>query len=244
MMENARPCDYGTSPPGYDLEFYNFPTVSTRGWKEATADLSGSINNNSASNNLMPLDSFSINVSTGESDLLIEELMELADENASSSSSSMMSTPSPVFHNAASSSRPVLITTTPQLQPLQQMQHHCILERVQSQDSSQVKPLYASAPTTLPYYSKLHEALTQPPRLPTHPVKCNRCGNELTSRCLMQTCVRTDETSCRQCGKDLTAKCILAVCTVEPKAEDSVVSQQKPPPGAPRRRVHHYSTPS
>merc|ERR1719323_1939859 len=95
------------------------------------------------------------------------------------------------------------------------------------------RPL-SSAPTTLPYHSRLHEALTQP-RLPQQPVKCHRCGLELTSRCLMQTCA--DDTRCRLCGQDLTTKCILQVCTIPPK--ESV--EEQPPP---RKRVHHYSTPS
>ena len=68
-----------------------------------------------------------------------------------------------------------------------------------------------------------------------------RCGNELTSRCLMQTC--SDDARCRQCGRELTAKCILAVCTVVQTgkmAEPDPTCGQPPP----RKRVHHYSTPS
>ena len=99
------------------------------------------------------------------------------------------------------------------------------------------RPLSLS-PTTLPYHSRLHEALTQP-RLPQQPVKCHRCGLELTSRCLMQTCA--DDTRCRLCGHDLTTKCILQVCTIPPK--ESLLQTQSTQSAAPRKRVHHYSTP-
>merc|ERR1712004_937811 len=119
-----------------------------------------------------------------------------------------------------------------------------------SDDKSYVRSAPASAPAApaMPYHSRLHEALTQP-RLPTQPVRCHRCGNELTSRCLMQTCA--DDTRCRQCGRDLTAKCILAVCTVQPKVEMGMADFERrphpsliPPASTPKRqRVHHYSSP-
>lgn len=68
-------------------------------------------------------------------------------------------------------------------------------------------------------HSKLHEALTQPTpapnRLPQNPVKCGKCGEELSSRCLVQACSKKllEETSCRRCGNELTTKCILSMCT-------------------------------
>ena len=150
---------------------------------------------------------FAINVSTGESELFIDDLIALADGN--NSSSSAISTPSPRLPS--------------QLQP--------------PPASSQNTYARSAPPAGGRAYSRLHEALTQPPRLPTQPVKCHRCGNELSSRCLMQTCA--DDTRCRQCGQDLTAKCILAVCTVQPKGETPTG-----PPPARRQRVHHYSSPS
>lgn len=42
------------------------------------------------------------------------------------------------------------------------------------------------------------------------PVKCDTCGQELSSRCLLQNCV--SETTCRRCGMELSAKCILSMC--------------------------------
>ena len=149
-------------------------------------------------------------VFTGESELIFDDLIELADENmsANSSLSSAASTPSPVIS-------------------VQKMQ----------QRGLEPRPLSLS-PITLPYHSRLHEALTQP-RLPQQPVKCHRCGLELTSRCLMQTCA--DDTRCRLCGHDLTTKCILQVCTIPPK--ESLLQTQSTQSAAPRKRVHHYSTP-
>ena len=77
-----------------------------------------------------------------------------------------------------------------------------------------------SASTTAPLYSKLHAALTQPRPQPTQSnfpvsqsnINCTRCGRELSSKCLMQTCIPTDETKCRRCGNELTTKCLLAMC--------------------------------
>ena len=77
-----------------------------------------------------------------------------------------------------------------------------------------------SASTTTPLYSKLHAALTQPRTQPTQStipvspsnINCTRCGRELSSKCLMQTCIPTDETKCRRCGNELTTKCLLAMC--------------------------------
>jgi hypothetical protein len=54
-------------------------------------------------------------------------------------------------------------------------------------------------------------------------VCCTRCGQELSPRCLVQTCsVRRagasdgrlvdKETMCKRCGSELTAKCILSQC--------------------------------
>merc|ERR1712083_920201 len=178
---------------------------------------------------------FSINVSTGESELFIDDLIELADESMTTSSatdsSSVMSTPSPVM--------------VPQSKQPPNRRH--------SDEKSYVRsaPASSGVAPAMPYHSRLHEALTQP-RLPTQPVRCHRCGNELTSRCLMQTCA--DDTRCRQCGRDLTAKCILAVCTVQPKVEAAAVDFDRRPihlpassatAGPPKRqRVHHYSSPS
>lgn len=219
-MENLHPL------PGYDLEFYSMQAPGSTTKKDygshttihnnnnvvsssptappASAMMAGSTAAGSANHGLLNQPQtelgFAINVSTGESELFLDDLIALADDGNKASSAPM--------------------------QPHQLKQPQ--------------KAVYArSAPPqrTLPY-SRLHEALTQPPRLPTQPVKCHRCGNELSSRCLMQTCA--DDTRCRNCGKDLTAKCILAVCTVQPKVEPA--SDQNPP--ARRQRVHHYSSPS
>jgi len=202
-MENL-PHLHHMSPVYGDLEFYSStPNSTNRGWKESSINAG---NNNNISSDAES--GFSINVSTGESELIFDDLIELADENmsANSSLSSATSTPSPVI--------PV----------------------VSKRHEMKSRPLINSAPTTLPYHSRLHEALTQP-KLPQQPVKCHRCGLELTSRCLMQTCA--DDTRCRLCGQDLTTKCILQVCTIPPK--ESISEEQQPPP---RKRVHHYSTPS
>lgn len=201
---------------GSDLEFYSPNSTNGRGWKESS-NVAG--NNNNISSDAES--GFSINVSTGESELIFDDLIELADENmsANSSLSSATSTPSPVL-------------------PVQKMsqQHHRTLPL-------EPRPLSLS-PTTLPYHSRLHEALTQP-RLPQQPVKCHRCGLELTSRCLMQTCA--DDTRCRLCGQDLTTKCILQVCTIPPKESPLLLQtqsgSQQSQSQTPRKRVHHYSTP-
>lgn len=88
----------------------------------------------------------------------------------------------------------------------------------------------SSSSSQPPHYgSKLHEALTrelpQPaaatvPKLPQQPVKCSRCGHELSSKCLVQACgtveEKKDEISCRRCGKELTTKCILSMCNIKP----------------------------
>jgi len=246
-MENVhRQCTDPVSGGGYDVEFYsthpNLLSQNPQNWKNPpqgipNVDPFSNNNNHLSSSHVTDLNQsshgFSINVSTGESELFIDELIELADESMTSSatSSSVMSTPSPVL--------------VPQS------------KQAPNRSLSDEKPFVRSAPsaTAMPYHSRLHEALTQP-RLPTQPVRCHRCGNELTSRCLMQTCA--DDTRCRTCGHDLTAKCILAVCTVQPKVEPGLqfdrISQQRPPlpvqpqvlpPAPPRRqRVHHYSSPS
>jgi len=199
MMENH----HHMSPVyGSDLEFY-----STNSTNVKSSNFVAGNNNNISSD---AESGFSINVSTGESELIFDDLIELADENmsANSSLSSAASTPSPVISvqkNAATRTR----TQT-----------------------------FIFISTTLPYHSRLHEALTQP-RLPQQPVKCHRCGLELTSRCLMQTCA--DDTRCRLCGHDLTTKCILQVCTIPPK--ESLLQTQSTQSAAPRKRVHHYSTP-
>ena len=263
MMENVhRQCTDTVVGGGYDLEFYsaipNSLSQNPQNWKNPAdpnrlANIPGidpftnnnnhlSINHAVSDLNQISSHGFSINVSTGESELFIDDLIELADESmttssATDSSTSVMSTPSPVM--VPQSKQPP--------------------NRSLSDEKSYVRSAPASAPAApaMPYHSRLHEALTQP-RLPTQPVRCHRCGNELTSRCLMQTCA--DDTRCRQCGRDLTAKCILAVCTVQPKVE--AVSEfdggRRPsvqplqpltpriqPPAPPRRqRVHHYSSPS
>jgi hypothetical protein len=77
-----------------------------------------------------------------------------------------------------------------------------------------------TASNTAPVYSKLHAALTQPRTQSTQStasvspsnINCSRCGRELSSKCLMQTCIPTDETKCRRCGNELTTKCLLAMC--------------------------------
>jgi hypothetical protein len=199
MMENH----HHMSPVyGSDLEFYSTNSTNVKSSNYVAG------NNNNISSDAES--GFSINVSTGESELIFDDLIELADENmsANSSLSSAASTPSPVIS-------------------VQKMQ----------QRGLEPRPLSLS-PTTLPYHSRLHEALTQP-RLPQQPVKCHRCGLELTSRCLMQTCA--DDTRCRLCGHDLTTKCILQVCTIPPK--ESLLQTQSTQSAAPRKRVHHYSTP-
>lgn len=78
-----------------------------------------------------------------------------------------------------------------------------------------------TASTTAPVYSKLHADLTQPrpqsiqstASVSQSNINCSRCGRELSSKCLMQTCIPTDETKCRRCGDELTTKCLLAMCS-------------------------------
>ena len=264
-MENVhRQCtDTVVGTGGYDLEFYsaipNSLSQNHQNWKNPAdpnrhAIIPGidpftnnnnhlSINHAVSDLNQISSHGFSINVSTGESELFIDDLIELADESMTTSSatdsSSVMSTPSPVM--------------VPQSK---QPPNRSLSDEKSSFVRSAPASSGAVAPA-MPYHSRLHEALTQP-RLPTQPVRCHRCGNELTSRCLMQTCA--DDTRCRQCGRDLTAKCILAVCTVQPKVEavpefdggrrPSVQPLQpltpRIQPHAPprRQRVHHYSSPS
>ena len=203
---------------------------------------------------------FAISVSTGESELFIDELIELADENnissatSCSSSTSAMSTPSPVLlnphHPQSSTTNKPLSAKVTSLSTNNIGSSPFILKELPTTTTTPMRPLSSTATTTLPFHSRLHEALTQPqnhPRLPTQPVKCHRCGYELTSRCLMQTCM--DDARCRTCGLELTTKCILAVCTVQPNEAGGSGSGGVPdlsscggPP--PRKRVHHYSTPS
>ena len=203
---------------------------------------------------------FAISVSTGESELFIDELIELADENnissatSCSSSTSAMSTPSPVLlnphHPQSSTTNKPLSAKVTSLSTNNIGSSPFILKELPTTTTTPMRPLSSTATTTLPFHSRLHEALTQPqnhPRLPTQPVKCHRCGYELTSRCLMQTCM--DDARCRTCGLELTTKCILAVCTVQPNEAGGGGSGGVPdlsscggPP--PRKRVHHYSTPS
>lgn len=183
--------NYGSPPlAGYDLEFYSPPDHVMR-WKD--------------NNDLTAIDTMAINISTGHNvDMNIDELM------MSLTPPPTMTTPpkaTPPIYNATS--KPVLIEA-----------HHVNNSNIPEQQNNK-NWLLKTASTTLPMYSKLHEALTQPqwqcnkaPRLPTQPVKCDRCANELTSKCLMQTCTPPDldETRCTKCGKELTAKCILSVC--------------------------------
>lgn len=265
-MENAhRQCtDTVVGTGGYDLEFYsaipNSLSQNHQNWKNPAdpnrhANIIPGIDPFSNNNNHLSINhavsdlnqisshGFSINVSTGESELFIDDLIELADESMTTSSatdsSSVMSTPSPVLMVPQSK------------QPPNRSLSESEKSYVRSAPSASA---VAGGAPAMPYHSRLHEALTQP-RLPTQPVRCHRCGNELTSRCLMQTCA--DDTRCRQCGRDLTAKCILAVCTVQPKVEAvpefdggrrPLVQPLTPriqPPAPPRRqRVHHYSSPS
>ena len=259
---------------------------SLRGWKEHhnqpllhPHNSGGHLNNNN--NNISPggqhgqlqhdvpeprhlhhhgVGGFAISVSTGESELFIDELIELADENnissatSCSSSTSAMSTPSPVLlnphHPQSSTTNKPLSAKVTSLSTNNIGSSPFILKELPTTTTTPMRPLSSTATTTLPFHSRLHEALTQPqnhPRLPTQPVKCHRCGYELTSRCLMQTCM--DDARCRTCGLELTTKCILAVCTVQPNEAGGSGSGGVPdlsscggPP--PRKRVHHYSTPS
>ena len=220
-MENI--ANMSSSSNGYEVEFYNNHNQNLPGLN------SGQTWKNNSSSDFDS--SFAIDVSTSESELFIDELIELADESMSTaSSSSVMSTPSPVvpIHKQQTSLvQSNLVRSAPP--PIIQQPHHL---------QNQQQP-------PQPYYSRLHEALTQPRILlpqPQAPVRCHRCGEELTSRCLMQTCA--DDTRCKNCGRDLTAKCILAVCTVQSKTETEMQSQYQLPVGGRRPRVHHYSSPA
>lgn len=45
-------------------------------------------------------------------------------------------------------------------------------------------------------------------------IKCSRCNQVLTSKCLVQRCYEiSEQTKCKNCGKELTTKCLLANCT-------------------------------
>lgn len=74
----------------------------------------------------------------------------------------------------------------------------------------------------------LHSALTRPRPSPALPnsssgsqvdsdVSCKKCGQELSSKCLMKMCQKPErpkasETACDRCGRELSAKCLLAKC--------------------------------
>jgi len=48
-------------------------------------------------------------------------------------------------------------------------------------------------------------------------IKCSRCNQVLTSKCLVQRCYEiSEQTKCKNCGKELTTKCLLANCTKWP----------------------------
>ena len=122
MMENVhRQCTDTVVGGGYDLEFYsaipNSLSQNHQNWKNPAdpnrhAVIPGidpftnnnnhlSINHAVSDLNQISSHGFSINVSTGESELFIDDLIELADESMTTSSatdsSSVMSTPSPVM---------------------------------------------------------------------------------------------------------------------------------------------------
>lgn len=223
-MENVPYHDvefYSTTPPSiHHHHHHSSHHVNSRGWKDYAAGHQYQSNNNHLSapaHSGSELESsFSINVTTGDSEMFIDDLIELAADGTNNDSSSVRSS------SAASS---VISTPSPVIVPS--------LAKASSVFQDE-RNLVRSAPPPQIYHSRLHEALTQP-RLPTAPVKCHRCGNELTSRCLMQTCA--DDTRCRQCGRDLTAKCILAVCTVQQGSKVDQEDLKKP-------RRHHYSSPS
>lgn len=53
----------------------------------------------------------------------------------------------------------------------------------------------------------------------TSSIKCSRCNQVLTSKCLVQRCHDVSEqTKCKTCGSELTMKCLLSNCTTT-KAE-------------------------
>jgi len=234
MMENLHHIHQNLANSGYDLEFYNSNATNFQpNWKS-----SGQTENLDSS--------FAIECSTNQSELFIDDLIELADESMSTTStSSAISTPSPM-----------LVPQKPNFEP--NFEPNLVRSAPAQGNSTPV--------SRQPYFSRLHEALTQPRQLTSQlsqqltsqltqqqqqqlPVKCHGCGEELTSRCLMQTCA--DDTKCKSCGRDLTAKCILAVCTVQQQPSNGMQpfnGMQKPSngmqPPTRRPRVHHYSSPA
>lgn len=44
--------------------------------------------------------------------------------------------------------------------------------------------------------------------------QCSLCGNILSAKCILKTCLKSDEVLCTTCGRELTTKCILGSCTL------------------------------
>lgn len=42
--------------------------------------------------------------------------------------------------------------------------------------------------------------------------QCSLCGNVLSAKCILKTCLKSDEILCTNCGRELTTKCILGSC--------------------------------
>lgn len=42
--------------------------------------------------------------------------------------------------------------------------------------------------------------------------QCSLCGNILSAKCILKTCLKSDEVLCTHCGRELTTKCILGSC--------------------------------
>jgi DNA-directed RNA polymerase subunit RPC12/RpoP len=42
---------------------------------------------------------------------------------------------------------------------------------------------------------------------------CNKCRKPLTAKCILGTCMKSDEVLCPRCGQELTAKCLMDMCS-------------------------------
>lgn len=42
---------------------------------------------------------------------------------------------------------------------------------------------------------------------------CSKCRQPLTAKCILGTCLKSDEVLCPSCGQELTAKCLMDMCS-------------------------------
>ncbi len=81
-------------------------------------------------------------------------------------------------------------------------------EALRPQQQPQQQPQQPPTRQPTPEAKKKTPSATLPP---TTTVTCKKCGLELSSKCLMNTC-SPSEVACRKCGRELSTKCILSMC--------------------------------